>query len=118
MQDDLYCKVYITGAPDIASLKATIASVAGARLERRTIRTSSLEIDIFDQFRHESDDPGADFVRWPAYLEVFAADGVDFEAFLTELAKMLNGLLGRRLRVVPSCDFESLLATAMSKPQN
>jgi hypothetical protein len=117
MQEDLYCKVYVAGAPDIAALKATLADVAKAGFERRTVRTRFLEIDVFDQSRHMSADPGDDFVRWPAYLEIFAADEVSFDDFLAALGAMLNSLRERGLRVVASCEFESELAEAMLKPR-
>ncbi len=113
MQEDLYCKVYVTGAPDIVALKATIAEVTSASFDGRTARTPVLEIDVFDQSRHQPPNPGDDFVRWPAYLEIFAADGASFEAFVAALARTLKALQKKALRVVASCDFEDKVAAAM-----
>ena len=114
MQPDLYCKVYVAGAPDIAALKALVADTAGTAVERRTVRTALLEVDVFDQSRHVPAEAGDDFVRWPYYLEIEAADDqVTFDAFLAAIAGLLNGLRTRGLRVMASCDFEEQLAAAM-----
>jgi hypothetical protein len=73
-----------------------------------------LEIDVFDQSRHPPAEPGDHFVRWPAYLEIEASTvDVAAEAFVSTLARLLNGLRTRGLRVVAACDFEDTLAAAL-----
>jgi hypothetical protein len=112
MQEDMYCKVYVDGASNVTSLATTIADVVDGRLERRTVQTPLFELDIFDQSRHSIANANKNFVHWPAYLEVFAADGIGFDAFVVALGQMLNGLSDRGLQVVASCDFEDELAAA------
>jgi hypothetical protein len=112
--DELYCKVYVAGAANHAALKALVAEVARAGVHLRTVSAPPLEIDVFDQSRNTPAKTGDDFVRWPAYLEIGAsAADVDAEAFVAALARLLNGLRARGLRVVAACDFEDALATAM-----
>ena len=115
MQEDLYCKVYVDGASNSTSLISTIADVANGQVKRRTVRTPFLEVDVFDQSRHVKADAGDDFVYWPSYLEVFAADGVSFDAFVQAMADLLDGLGERGLRVVASCDFEEQIRVARLK---
>ena len=109
--DDLYCKVYVAGVADAASLKAALADITGGSVQGRCISTPPLEVDVFDQSRHMPADAGDDFVRWPFYLEVGATAGAgEFAAWLAALAALLNNMAARGLRVVASGDFENELA--------
>jgi hypothetical protein len=114
MNMECYCKVYVAGAKDRIALTALIAEVAGGGVHMRTVSAPPLEIDVFDQSRHPPAEPGDHFVRWPAYLEIEASTvDVAAEAFVSTLARLLNGLRTRGLRVVAACDFEDTLAAAM-----
>jgi hypothetical protein len=86
---------------DHAALKTLVAEVAGGSVHLRTVSAPPLEIDVVDQSRHAPAEPGDDFLHWPAYLEIFAsAADVDAQAFVAALARLLNGLRARSLRVV------------------
>jgi hypothetical protein len=117
MAEDMYCKVYVDGAADLADLKDHMAAAAGKAAELRTIRTPVLEIDLFDQRKqalaHSPSGSPDDFVRWSNYLEIEAAhEAVAFDDFVVAVASLLRGMRARGLRVVASCDFEDRLAAA------
>jgi hypothetical protein len=115
MNRELYCKVYLDGDGNAASIKQMIADVLRGNLTRRTIRSETLLIDVFDNRKAGASESPDDFVRWPYYLEVEPIDPhIKFDSYVSALAFFLNGLRKKGLSVVPSCDFEDELAELMS----
>lgn len=114
MADDLYCKLYVTGAADAAALKAVITAATGQPFERRTSTVNGLVVDVFDSGQRDAQAAASDdFVRWPTYLEIEPVDDTMAEdAFIAALAGLMNQLNTRGLRTVASCDFEDALAAA------
>lgn len=114
MDDDaLYCKVYVKGASDAAALRALVAQCTQGQVLRRNVLAPPLDIDVFDQGRHGPADADDHFVLWPTYLEVAATgQGESFGTYLTALARLLNALHARGMRVAASCSFEDALARA------
>lgn len=115
MSDDLYCRVYVAHARDVAALRQKVAEVSGGTVAVSTVSTPVLAVRVGAESRHlPTTDEGDDFVNWPHYLEIDAADDkVTFEAFLAAVARLLDGLRQGGLRTVAACDFEEELAAAM-----
>lgn len=116
MSDDLYCKVYLDGVSDLNVIKTLLVEAVGSPIEGRTMQTSELLIDIFD---NRSAGPPAsldDFVRWPFYLEIEPRnnDDAELDSFLEKLAEVLKIIVGKGLRAIPSCAFEERLAIALA----
>jgi len=115
MHDDLYCKVYVSGARDTELLKTAVSSVVGATVEVSEVRTPVLTVRVGAESRHlPTTHVGDDFVKWPHYLEIDAADErVGLDAFVAAIAQLVSGLRARGLRTVAACEFEDELEAAL-----
>ena len=115
--DDLFCKLYVAGAPDPAALAAAVANLTGGRLvgPASLIDTPVLHIAVHAPSRHlPLDDGQDDFVRWRHFLDVDAASAhMPLDAFVGALAPLVAGLRARGWRVVAACDFEEVLEAAV-----
>ncbi len=108
MGSDLYCKVYLTGPERGASrMQAALIAAVGGRFEHRTLRADGLIIDLIPN----TDGRGEpDFIGWPFYLEISAEPGhAEANTFVASVRRLLGGLHGQAIQVVPSCDFEDQL---------
>ncbi|WGM48238.1 hypothetical protein KOAAANKH_03134 [Brevundimonas sp. NIBR10] len=110
MSSDPYCKVYLTGPKREASrtaMQAALITAVGGRFENRTLRTDGLLIDLITNTDGRGE---TDFIGWPFYLEITAEAGhADAEPFVASIRRLLGGLRGQAIQVVPSCDFEDQL---------
>lgn len=114
--DDLYCKLFVSGAGDEDALTAAVDEITrGAVMPGQGPGNPALDITVHAQARHMAlDDEQDDFVLWRHYLDIEAVSGdTAFGAYQAELVRLIVGLRARGLRVVAACDFEDTLNEAV-----
>ena len=110
MNSDPYCKVYLNGPARDASraaMQGALIAAVGGRFEHRTLRAGGLVIDLIPNTDGRGE---TDFIGWPFYLEIIAEPGhADVDLFVASIRRLLGGLRGQAIQIVPSCDFEDQL---------
>jgi hypothetical protein len=108
---ELYCKVFVHG-PSHDQLLATVARSLDGEVSRRSVDGGGLAVDVLPNDDHDETraaQGAGDFLYFPFMLEV-EADGDDDElAFVTAVARLLDGLGAQGYDFVTAGDVEELL---------
>jgi hypothetical protein len=112
MNDNLYCKVFIDGAPTRERVIGVIAPHLDATRSGRTIVAKHLEIDVndnddFDERRSQREPDG--FLYWRWFLDVEPVAGAARANYIRQLTHLILRLRWSQLRVVAACGFEDEL---------
>ena len=107
-RQDLYCKIFVNGAPTREDLLQLVARTVGGTIKFHTVVAAGAEIDVA---RNDEDDvlrarePDG-FVFYPHYLDVTAVPGQTPSAQITLVATLLEAFWAAKLDAVAACDFE------------
>jgi len=107
---ELYCKVFVH-APSHDQLLATVARSVDGEVSRRSVDGGGLVVDVLPNDDHDETmaaQGAGDFLHFPYMLEV-EADGDDESAFVTAVARLLDGLRAQGYDFVTAGDVEELL---------
>ena len=102
-----YCKIFVRH--DEASIVSTrLAALLGAQAQRRSLLLPGFVLDVRanPDVDHAA---GADFVRWPVFVEVEAEVPEDGEAMTRTVSRILVDLWDGEIPAVAACDFEDEL---------
>jgi hypothetical protein len=110
-RQDLYCKIFVNGAPTREDLLQLVARTVGGTIEFHTAIAAGAEIyvahnDEDDALRARDPDG---FVFYPHYLDVTAEPGQTPSAQITLVATLLEAFWAAKLDAVAACDFEEEL---------
>jgi hypothetical protein len=107
-RQDLYCKIFVNGAPTREDLLQLVARIVGGTIEFHTVIAAGAEIyvahnDEDDALRARDPDG---FVFYPHYLDVTAVPGQTRSAQITLVATLLEAFWAAKLDAVAASDFE------------
>jgi hypothetical protein len=110
-RQDLYCKIFVNGAPTSDNLLRLVARALGGTIEYHTVIATGAEIYV----AHNDDDDALrarepdGFVFYPHYLDVTAVPGQTPSAQITLVATLLEAFWAAKLDAVAACEFEEEL---------
>ena len=110
-RQDLYCKIFVNGAPASEDLLRLVARAVGGTIDYNTLHAPGADIyvegnDDDDALRAREPDG---FVFYPHYLDVTAVPSQTSSAQITLVATLLEAFWAAKLDAVAACDFEEEL---------
>jgi hypothetical protein len=110
-RQDLYCKIFVNGAPAREDLIQLVARTVGGTFEFHAVVAAGAEIyvshnDEDDALRAREPDG---FLFYPYYLDVTAEPGQTRSAQIALVATLLEAFWAAKLDAVAACDFEEEL---------
>jgi len=109
---ELYCKIFVSTEQDRSWLLQQVARLSAGTVTGRTVNSAEL---LVDASRNEDYDPArvletGGFVYFRYYLDVVPADGVERQAYIDSVRRLLLGISQTGASAVAACDFESELS--------
>jgi hypothetical protein len=109
---ELYCKIFVSTEQDRSWLLQQVARLSAGTVTGRTVNSAEL---LVDASRNEDYDPArvletGGFVYFRYYLDVVPADGVERQAYIDSVRRLLLGISQTGVCAVAACDFESELS--------
>ncbi|MFE9882713.1 hypothetical protein [Streptomyces sp. NPDC005784] len=107
MADETYqfCKIFVRSA-DLSEIMQILTSLLGGEFSRKSLYLADVEVEVLKNPDTGSED---DFVRWPTFLEVEAADEAPNEAVVRTISKIVTAMWESGIPAVAACFFEDEL---------
>ena len=103
-----YCKVFVLGPPDLASLTSSVEHALHGEADHHRVMVGESAVDIRINEDRDDSKPG-DFVHWPFYLDAGPDDMHTDHRLVAIVAALLEQLWGCGWQAVAACDFEEEL---------
>jgi hypothetical protein len=114
MNQDLFCSIYVDSTMPRDATASLVASLTGGVVVRRGVDCSWARIavdDDYGEFELRDADPD-DFLGWPTLLEVMPPDHATRDDVVRGVVSLMNGLLGRGMRVLGQAEYAAELPGA------
>jgi hypothetical protein len=107
MNDDLFCSIRVDTALPRDATASVVAELTGGVAANGDVSCSWARIavdDDYGDFEVRQRDPD-DFLGWPTLLEVMPPDHAQRDEVVRGVTSLMNGLIGRGLRVLAKADY-------------
>ncbi len=110
MRNELYCKIYLDSDQAHDAVIASIRDAVSGNVTRRTISSTTLQIDVVESEDFDSANrSGDDRFLFYRYLDIEPRPGVSRLAYVASVQGLLRRLRELVVDAVPACDFEDEL---------